>query len=309
LQNLIFPLSLKQKNKEKPVNYQTIKYELLLLLTAAIWGFAFVAQRIGMDYIGPYLFNGIRFALGSLVLLPLLYRKRKTLTDTFTLKKIVPGLILGVILFTAAACQQIGMVSTSAGKAGFITALYVVLVPIFGLLIGKKVNKFITTGVLLSVIGLYFLCINKEDFSISNGDLIVLIGAVIWAIHVLFIDHYSGKIDPLLFSFQQFVICSILSFITSFFTETWSMQSVTAAAIPLAYGGFLSVGIAYTLQVVAQKFVHPAPAAVILSLESVFAVIGGWLVLSEKMSIRSFGGCALILAGVIICQLGESGKK
>jgi len=290
------------------MDLKTLKYELLLLLTAAIWGFAFVAQVMGMEYIGPYLFNGIRFGIGVMVLLPLLYYKRKEIRLIPKKYQLLPGLILGVILFTAAALQQVGIVYTTAGNAGFITTLYVVMVPVLGLLIGKKVNRNITIGIILAVVGFYFLCI-KADASVNKGDLLVLAGAVLWAVHVLVIDYYSTKTSAILLAVEQFAVCSIISLVTAFFTESWDMQAVKSAALPIAYGGLLSVGVAYTLQVVSQKFVHPAPAAVILSLESVFAVIGGWLILSEELSMRALGGCILIFAGVIVCQLGESGKK
>jgi len=290
------------------VNFRTLKYELLLLLAAAIWGFAFVAQVMGMEFIGPYLFNGIRFCIGILVLLPLLYYHRKEIAAIPKKYQILPGLILGVILFTAATLQQVGIVYTTAGNAGFITTLYVVMVPVLGLLIGKKVNRNISIGIILAVVGFYFLCI-KADASVNKGDLMVLAGAVLWAVHVLVVDYYSNKSSAILLAVEQFAVCSIISLAVSFFTESWDLQAVKSAALPIAYGGILSVGVAYTLQVVSQKFVHPAPAAVILSLESVFAVIGGLLILSEELSMRALGGCILIFAGVIVCQLGESGKK
>lgn len=251
-----------------------MKENLLLLLAAAIWGFAFVAQRLGMDYVGPYTFNGIRFALGSLSLLPLIYylnsREKKEEAGFFFTARI--GAIAGAILFIAASLQQIGLIYTTAGKAAFITCLYIVLVPLAGLFLHQKVSPYTWLGCLLAIAGLYLLCI-KEDLTISYGDLLELIGAIFWTAHILIIDRYANKVNALKLSSCQFAVCSALSLVTAFSIETVTFTGISQAAIPILYGGLFSVGIAYTLQVIGQKTASPSHAAIILSMETVFAAI------------------------------------
>ncbi len=288
---------------------KTFTSDLLLLITAVIWGFAFVAQRVGMAYLGPFAFNGIRFALGCLVLLPFLVRDQRRNQPAggkkgFTADRsfFIGGTIAGLFLFGGASFQQVGMVHTTAGNAGFITGLYVVIVPIIGLFTGQKSNLGIWMGALLAAIGLYLLSITG-DFHIAWGDFLVLMGAFVWAAHVIVIGWLSPKTSSLRLAFIQFVICSILSLAVAFIRETITVQAVLQASLPLAYGGFLSVGIAYTLQIVAQKSAHPAHAAILLSLEAVFAAIGGWIILTESMTTRGMIGCALMLAGMLFSQL------
>lgn len=280
---------------------------ILLFIAAVIWGFAFVAQRMGMEFIGPFLFNGIRFLLGSIVLFPIvlnLFLKKRITISKFEFR----GLLLGVILFMGASAQQIGMVTTTSGNAGFITGLYVIFVPVFGLMIKQSVPRIIWPAAVLAITGLYLLSI-KDDFTISVGDAWVSLSAVIWAIHVLLIGLYSKKIEPVFLAFQQFMICGILSFIVAFFYEDLNFVSVKMALWPLLYGGILSVGIAYTLQVIAQKNAHPAAASIILSAESLFAALGGWLILNEKMDTKSLAGCFLIFSGILLVQLYPEMKK
>lgn len=297
---------------------------MALLLTAAIWGFGFVAQRVGAKYIGAFTFNGIRFGLGAISLIPLILymdskRKRstrvavqKTVVETATnsiLKStILPGVLVGAVLYVAATLQQIGLAYTTAGKAGFITGLYMVFVPLFGILLRHKITKNSWAGVIIAVIGLYLLSVN-EGFSIATGDFLVLIGAIFWAIHILTIDRFANSVDPLKLSSIQFATCSILSIITAFFTEVVTLEGLTGSLIPLLYGGLLSVGVAYTLQVVAQKHAKPSHAAIILSMESVFGAIGGALLLSERMSMRGLVGCGFILTGILISQMNFSPAK
>ncbi|MFZ5569312.1 MAG: DMT family transporter [Thermodesulfobacteriota bacterium] len=288
---------------------KTAASDFLLLTTAVIWGFAFVAQRVGMEYIGPFAFNGIRFALGCAVLLPLLIRDlRRTPPPGRTSalpahRSLLPGgIAAGIFLFGGASFQQVGMVYTTAGNAGFITGLYVVIVPVIGLFTGQRSSTGIWLGALLSAIGLYLLSITGE-FTISRGDFLVLMGAFVWAAHVLFIGWFAPKTSPLRLAFAQFAVCSILSLAVAAVRETFSVPSILQAALPLAYGGLLSVGVAYTLQVVAQKSAHPAHAAILLSLEAVFAAIGGRLILEESMTTRAIIGCAFMLAGMLISQL------
>ena len=293
-----------------------VKSDVLLLITAIIWGFAFVAQRVGMGYVGPFTFNGIRFAIGSLSLLPLVLisRGRQTAANRILpppgLKTILTGGgALGLTLFAGASLQQIGLVYTTAGKAGFITGLYVIIVPILGLIWRQQPRIGTWIGAFLAAIGLYLLSIT-EEFTIEPGDLLVLIGAFFWAAHVLIIGWLSPRINPIKLAFSQYVACSILSLITASIVEVITFNSIVAAAIPILYGGLLSVGIAYTLQVVAQRDAYPAHAAILLSLEAVFAAIGGWLILGEIISPRGLVGCGLMLFGMLLSQLWSLvGKK
>ena len=288
-----------------------LKANILLLLTAAIWGLAFVAQKVGAEYVGAFTFNGIRFALGSISLIPLilLLNKKKENNDAKkeeggnSLKHTIrAGIIVGCALFIATSLQQTGVMYTTAGKAGFITGLYMVIVPILGLFLKQKVNNTTWIGIVIAIIGLYLLSIN-EDFSISKGDLLVLIGSVGWAIHILLIDNFTKKIDPLKLSSIQFATCSILSLLVAFIFEDINMVGISAALVPILYGGLLSVGVAYTLQVVAQKNAKPSHAAILLSMESVFGAIGGAMFLGERIGSRGLVGCVLIFIAIIVSQL------
>lgn len=283
----------------------TVKADILLVLTATIWGFAFVAQRVGMDYVGPFTFNAVRFALGSLSLLPLilLLQKRHSKPEVISKKPVLPGAIMaGSALFAGASLQQAGLVYTTAGKAGFITGLYVVIVPLLGLFWKQRPRAGTWLGAILAAVGLYFLSIT-EEFSISFGDLLVLISAFFWAGHVLLIGWLAPRTDSLKLASAQFAVCSLLSFATAFAIETVAIETIMQALVPILYGGLGSVGIAYTLQVIAQRDANPAHSAIILSLEGVFAAIGGWLLLSEVLSMRSLFGCALMLGGMLLSEL------
>lgn len=283
---------------------QTIIYSGILMLTAAIWGFSFVAQRSGMEFVGPYTFNGIRFALGVLSLIPLYLIQKKKETDNFKSDQRVwiGGLLLGLVLFFAASLQQIGMQYTTAANGGFITSLYVILVPFFSVFLSKKIGILVWLGAILASIGLYFLSI-QDQLTLGWGDTLVLISAIFWAIHVKMIGFYAPKHSIILLSIIQFSVTSILSLFVAFITEGIQIQSIYSAAIPIIYGGVFSVGIAYTLQVFAQKKVASEQAAIILSFESAFAMIGGYLLLSEQISLRSTFGALLMLFGIIISQL------
>ena len=283
-----------------------IKSNLLLLLAAAIWGFAFVAQRVGMGYVGPFTFNGVRFLLGSLSLIPLIwYFRTDSPTSQAGLKsEVLAGLLAGTILFIAASLQQIGLIYTTAGKAAFITCLYIVLVPVIGIFLGHSVGRGTWLGCILAVVGLYFLSI-KGSASIQPGDLLQLIGALFWTMHILVIGYFSRRVDVLKLACFQFLTCSVLSLITAAITETIIFNNILAAAVPILYGGLCSVGIAYTLQVVGQKHAPPAHAAIILSMETVFAVIGGFLILGERIGGQEMIGCALMLSGMVVSQLGS----
>lgn len=280
-----------------------LQANILLLITAAIWGFAFVAQRAGMAHLGPFSFNAIRFGLGSLSLLPLVLATRRQREFCPSLGRLVrDGILAGAVLFAGASLQQVGLVYTTAGKAGFITGLYVVLVPLLGLLWGERVYLPAWIGAVSAVVGLYLLSVS-EQLSISPGDLWVTLGALFWALHVQLIARLTQSIDALPLAAMQFAVCSLLSFGTAWATETITWEAVRAAMAPLLYGSFMSVGIAYTLQVVAQRHASPTPAAVIMSLESPFAAFGGWLLLGETMGMRQIMGAVLMLAGMLIAQI------
>ena len=280
---------------------------IMLWVTSAIWGFAFVAQRAGMEFIGPFTFNGIRFLLGSASLLPLIfwqrYKQKQPVEKSGNL--VAGSLLAGTVLFIGASLQQAGMVYTEAGKAGFITGFYVVLVPLIGVLIGQHITKLLWTGAIIALAGLYLLTINGP-FILQKGDILILVSALFWAAHVQLINKLVDSHAALPLSALQFAVCGGLSLATAGMFEKITIESIFQAAIPLLYGGFFSVGIAYTLQVVAQQHVHPAYASIILSFETVFAVVGGFLILNEMMSLRNLAGCLLMLAGIVIVQVWGS---
>jgi len=286
-----------------------LKSDSLLLLTAAIWGTAFVAQRMGMDHVGPFTFNGLRFALGALSLLPLLYatRNRELIPSSIRpqagrMTMVLGGGLAGLVLFLGASLQQVGLVYTTAGKAGFITGLYVVIVPLLGLFWKQRPGFGTWLGAALAAWGMYYLSVT-ESLTLAFGDLLELIGAFFWAGHVLIVGWLSPRMDSLKLAFFQFAVCSLLSLLTAVLTESPALSPILAAAVPICYGGLVSIGIAYTLQVVAQKEAKPAHAAIILSLEAVFAALGGWVILGETLSPRGLTGCGLMLLGMLLSQL------
>lgn len=290
-----------------------LKSSMLLLLTAAIWGFAFVAQRMGTMYVGAFTFNGFRFVLGSLSLVPLLIyswkKSDKGPKDSVIAKNnLKAGVAAGSVLFIAASLQQIGLIYTDAGKAGFITGLYIVIVPILGMFLKQRIHISTWAGIALAVSGLYFLSVT-EGFNIAKGDLYVTIGAFFWAIHILIIDHYTKIIDAIKLSFLQFVTCSVLSLVTAFIFEDISYRGLSMVIIPLLYGGIMSAGVAYTLQIVGQKHARPSHAAIAMSMESVFASIGGYLILKEVLGVRGYIGSGLMLAGMLLSQYENLTKK
>jgi drug/metabolite transporter (DMT)-like permease len=285
-------------------NKTALKADLLLLITAAIWGFAFVAQRVGMDHMGPFTFNAIRFSLGALALIPFLIwgQRRGSFTPTFNLKKYLgPILLTGLVLFGGASLQQVGIVGTTAGKAGFITGLYVILVPLLALLWGERTHPAHWAGALLAVAGLYLLSV-RGGWVISPYDLIVLAGAFVWAVHVHLIAKYAAAVGPVRLAIAQFAICGALSTMIALLFEPISLTSISDGLWAIGYGAFLSVGLAYTLQVVAQRTANPTHAVIILSLEGAFAALGGWLVLNEVLGFRDIIGAALMLTGMFISQ-------
>ena len=291
------------------MNIQTVKSNTLLLITAAIWGFAFVAQRVGMDYIGPFTFNAARFILGSLSLLPLVfisrdqYRSPANILPRPSLKLVIfGGFSAGFMLFMGMSLQQVGLVYTTAGKAGFITSLYVVIVPILALFWKQSTNPGTWIGAILAAIGLYFLSVT-EKFSVEFGDLLEFFCAFFWAGQVLIIGWLSPKIQSVKLAFTQFAVCSVLSLIVAVIVEDISWHALVQATWPILYGGILSSGVAFTFQVMAQRHTQPAHASIIMSLEAVFAAIGGWLILNELLGIRGLIGCGLMLSGMLVSQL------
>jgi len=286
---------------------QALKTDLLMLIAAAIWGFAFVAQREGMETMGPFLFNGVRFLIGVVALSPVVwYLSKKSQSDqkpeVSTKKLLIAGTMAGLLLFTAISFQQVGLQYTTAGKAGFITGLYIFFVPLIGLFFGQKTGSGTWLGATIALIGLYFLSI-KEDFSIAEGDLLQLICAVFFASHVLYIGYFAKRMDPLKLSLVQYVVTGVLSLIIAIAIELITWDMIRQTAIPLLYAGVMSTGIAYTLQVVAQQHAHSSHAAIILSLEGAFAVLGGWLLLDEYLTTRGLVGCGLMLTGMLLSQL------
>lgn len=288
------------------------KNAMLLILTAFIWGTAFVAQSSGMDFMGPFTFNGIRNLIGAAALLPCiaLFKKMNDKNESAEIvpgtKKdlIVGGIACGLLLFTAGSLQQIGLMYTTAGKAGFITSCYIVIVPLLGVFLHKKIGWKVWVAVGIALIGLYFLCIT-ESLSIGKGDLYVLFGALVFSLHILVIDHFSPKVDGVKMSCIQFLVCGVVSLIPMFLLETPSLEGVLAGWFPILYAGVFSSGVGYTLQIVAQKNMNPAIASLILSMESCFAVLAGWLILGEQLSARESTGCVLMFAAVILAQLPE----
>ena len=293
------------------MNVKKIKSTFLLFLTAIIWGFAFVAQRVGAEYVGAFTFNGIRFILGALSLIPviLIFEREKFNKEKFK-KTLLSGLLAGVVLFIASTLQQYGIeITQSAGKAGFLTGLYIVLVPLIRFVMGKKTNILTFFGAIFAVIGLFFLCMTGDEISFGTGDIVLIIGAFFWAGHILVVDKFVNDISPLKFSMTQFLICGLFSIIGALLTENMELSAIQSAGIPILYGGLMSVGIAYTCQILGQKDADPTFASIIFSTESVFSAIGGAIILHEIMSGRGYIGCVLIFIGIILSQLNIDFKK
>lgn len=282
-----------------------VKSTFLLFLTAIIWGFAFVAQRVGAEFVGAFTFNGIRFLLGACSLIPVIFVFEKEKLNGAKIKKtLLPGIIAGVILFIASTLQQYGVeITQSAGKAGFLTGLYIVLVPLIRFIFGKKTSIFTLFGAIFAVVGLFFLCMTGNENSLGIGDIVLIIGAFFWAGHILVVDKYVNNISPLKFSLVQFFVCGFLSITCALILEDISIVAIKSAGIPILYGGLMSVGVAYTCQILGQKDADPTFASIVFSTESVFSAIGGAIILNEIMSYRGYLGCALIFVGIILSQL------
>jgi len=283
-----------------------LKGDIILVVTAMIWGSAFVAQKVGMDHIGPFYYTGLRFALGALFLTPAMlffsrYRPFVMQNRPDTPALLPAGLLAGALLFGGSILQQVGIIYTTAGKAGFITGLYVVIVPMLGLLWKVRPGTGGWAGAALAVSGLYLLTV-EDGFSLNIGDTLVILCAFLYALHVLVIGWLAPRLDVLKLSVVQFWACSAISLLGAFLLETWSWAAVSGAAVPILYGGVLSVGVGFTLQVVAQRKAPPTHAAIILSLETVFAVLAGLVVLGEMLPPRGWAGCGLMLGGMLAAQ-------
>lgn len=306
----------------------SVKNTGMLFLAALIWGFAFVAQSAGMEYVGPFTFNAVRCIIGALVLVPvaLLFKPEETDKEEristeveqngkkatwFERNKtlLLGGISCGIFLGVATNLQQIGIMTTSVGKAGFLTALYIVLVPIAGLFFKNKCPFTVWIGVVCSFAGLYLLCMTGGSFALATGDILLLACAVVFTGHILVIDYFAPKVNGVWMSCIQFFTAGIISAIPMLFTETPTWEGIFAAKLPILYAGVMSCGVAYTLQILGQKNYNPTIAVLILSLESCFSVLGGFLILQETLSARELWGCALMFVAIILAQLPEKRSK
>ncbi len=290
-----------------------LKGELCLFLAALIWGSAFIFQKMGMDHIGPFTFGIFRFGIGALALLPVIWiydavnKKRGKTADItrFNCKTLLAGgFWCGIASFIAGSLQQVGLVYTTAGKAGFITAMNIVIVPVLLLFLKRKVSRTTWIGIALAAIGLYLLCIT-DGFTLQLGDTFVMLCAVAYAFQILLIDHYAEKVDPVKLSFLQFILSSVLSIPAAIIFETIDAISIIQCAVPILYVAILEVSVAFTLQIVGQRYTPPAIAAIIMSLESVFAAVCGALFLNETMTVREISGCVIMFIAFIIAQLPD----
>ena len=303
-----------------------IRNSLLLLLTATIWGTAFVAQSVGMEYVEAFTFTFARSIVGGIVLIPCIWflgwlkgrEKKASVTSCdvardkrplVTKVEWIGGICCGLALCAASNFQQIGMAYTTVGKAGFITALYVVIVPILGLFFKKRASFIVWICVVLSVIGLYLLCMTEGSLALAYGDLLVLICAVLFSVHIMVIDHFSPQGDGVIMSCIQFFVCGIVSGIIMLFVETPTIENIMAAAMPILYAGVLSSGVAYTLQIVGQKDMNPTVASLILCLESVVSALAGWAILHEALTTRELFGCVLMFVAIVLAQVPVPRKE
>ena len=295
-----------------------LRGSIFLTLGALVWGCAFVAQNVSMDHIGPFAFNAIRSVMGSIVLLPLIYfsqHRDKTLMSMTAeqrrerrAREIRIMLIMGAAVFVPTTLQQIGLITTSPGKSGFITAMYVVTVPMLAIVLGRRPGLPVLFGVALSVAGLYLLCVT-DSFSIERGDTVTLISVFFWAIQIMCTDHFSKKMNVLKMTSGGFFVCGVLSFICMLLFEHPTRQGIIDCMIPLLYTGIMSTGAGYSLQAAGQKTTPPIVASLIMSLESVFAALAGYVILGDRLTTKELCGCALILAAVVLSQVFPAGRR
>ncbi len=290
-----------------------LKGNLILLFTAIIWGSGFVCQSIGMEHIGANTFMGLRTLLGAVVLLPLVFfgsgkeKDKKKSDDEKTLIK--GGIVCGTILCIASTVQTIGIKYTTAANSGFITAMYIIFVPFLGLFLKKKVGMRTYIGAFLALVGLYMLSVAGTDFKLNKGDLLTLLCAVMFSFHIMAVDYFSPKTDGVKLSCIQFFVCGIINVILMFIIEKPSISVIKECWVAIVYSGIFSCGIGYTCQILGQKYTDPAPAAIIMSMESVFAAIGGFLILHETLGIVKIIGCVIMFAAIVIVQLPKKSKE
>lgn len=287
-------------------------HSFLLLMTATVWGLAFVAQSVGMEHVGPYTFVGTRSILAVLAMLPVVSIISRRVANEevprhFSRRDRQPlfvgGSICGILLFFGMILQQIGIQYTTIGKAGFITTSYVVMVPLLGVFLRRHVGLKLWMAVMLAVVGLYFLCMTPGELTINKGDFIVLLSAVVYTFHITVVDHYAPAVNGVLFSFLQMVVVAIIGIVTMFIFENPQMPSIIQAFLPIAYAGIFSSGVGFTLQMIGQKGVSPTVASLIMSLESCISLLAGWAILGEVMNPRELFGCALMFAAIVLSQL------
>ncbi|WXL27228.1 DMT family transporter [Ectopseudomonas mendocina] len=284
---------------------QALRADLLMLLTAMIWGSAFIAQRLGMDSIGPFLYTGLRFGLAAIILIPVLHllQKRNPVPAAPLSRPLLTGgILMGLALSLGINLQQVGLLFTSVTNSGFITGLYVIVVPILGLFIGHKTGIGIWLGASLAVVGMFLLSVG-DGFHVASGDWLQLAGAFVWGVHVLLVGAFASRHDPLRLALIQFVTCAVISLILAIALEEIKLDAIIAAGPAILYGGIFGVAVGFTLQVVAQKDAIASHAAIILSLEAVFAAIAGAIFLSESLELRGYFGCALMFTGMLLAQL------
>ncbi len=289
-----------------------VKSTIILLITAMIWGFAFTAQvMVDADVLGNFSFNGIRFLLGATSLIPVILLFEREPEASERLKRtVITGAMTGFILFCASSLQQIGIsINHNAGKAGFITGFYMILVPFFGVIVfRRKIGLNVWLAAVIAIFGLFLISAGDGFDSINKGDVVVLIGAFFWAAHILMVDTFSVKASPIKFSFVQFVVCGLCNLIVAAFSETITWSGVSATMIPILYTGLMSTGVAYTCQVIGQRDADPNFAAIVMSSECVFSAIGGAIILHENLGIKGYVGCVLMFAGIILSQLNVKKK-
>lgn len=290
-----------------------LRANLLLFVAALIWGVAFVAQRVGDEHVGAMTFNAVRFLIGSASMVPLLiFLKRRPRpeggADGVPMKKTLPvGLILGGVLFVASTLQQYGLYGTTAGKAGFITDLYIIFVPLFEVIFGRRLKKTIWLCIAMAAVGLYLISVTGK-FTMSRGDFLVLLGSLVWTVHILLVDRFSKRYNPVRLCFLQYMVTAVVSLAAALFAEKITLAGLEAAAWPILYTGVFSVGIAYTLQIAGQRYAKASHAAIILSMESVVACIAGALILHESLGTRGVAGCVLMAGAMLLTQVGPAPK-
>ncbi len=294
------------------MNKFILRQSCLLFLTAFIWGVAFVAQSAGMDYVGPFTFNAVRCILGGIVLIPCigilsLHKKQKSDVPDNKKTLLIGGILCGILLFTASSLQQFGILYTTAGKAGFITALYIIIVPVLSIFLHKKAGIKVWISVVIALCGLYLLCM-KENLHLSQGDILLLLCSLTFSFHIMVIDYFAPKVDGVKMSCIQFFVCGILSAIGMILFENPNIVQILSGWLPILYGGIMSCGVAYTLQIVGQEGMNPTVASLILSMESVISVLAGWVLLHETLSRRELMGCVFMFAAIILAQLPEKKK-